>query len=132
MVSRHSHKPITWLLIVILTIVASVNEGLHFIPGFGHAIQEGDRYLLLGISVPNEDLPVSPEREIVRKDHADIPIYDEAECPICSAAQGRSLFGEVASFESVASLVCDVPVFVPVSTFSTLGHSIQPRAPPVG
>ena len=125
-------KPIAWSLIVTLTIVASVDEGLHYIPGFGHATQEGNRYLLLGISVPDDAAPVSSQTRITGKAGQDIPVYDEAECPICSASQERSLFGQVTSFESVASLVRDVPVLVSISAISTAVRSSQPRAPPIG
>ncbi len=125
-------KSIAWLLIVTLTIVASVDEGLHYIPGFGHAAPEGNGYFLLGITLPDDAPPVSSQTRIAGKSGPDIPIYDEDECPICSAAQTRSLFGEVASFESAESLVCDTPMPVFLSAFSAVGRSSQPRAPPIG
>ena len=132
MLIHRSRKPISWLLIVTLTIVASVNEGLHYIPGFGHATPEGDGYFLLGIDVPQDARSPSPETRIAGKTGPSIPIYDEAECPICAAGQARSLFGEVASCELAELLVCDVPMSVYRSNFSAIARSSRPRAPPIG
>ena len=54
-----TQKPIAWLLIATLAIVAGTGEGLHWIPGCGHGVVVGNLVLLIGIDVP--DVPRSAD-----------------------------------------------------------------------
>ncbi len=124
------HKTTAWSLIFILTIIASVNEGLHFVPGFGHAVVEGDKLLLLGITLPNGGKPASSETCVGTENSLDIPILDEDECPICSAVGKHSLSGDSDSFELAASLVNETSVHSPSLPIAVIGRDSLPRAPP--
>ena len=81
---RVIHKPIAWLLIGILSIVAGVGEGLHWLPGCGHGIEIGDRVFLLGINLPEDTRPPDNRTRAERPSGQDIPIEDEYLCAICS------------------------------------------------
>ena len=124
------HNRTAWSLIFILTTIASVNEGLHFVPGFGHAVVEGDRLFLLGITLPNGDKPASSGARVAKENSLDIPILDEGECPICSAAGKRSLSGDSIPCDSRAPLVGEESIHSPIQTIAAVTRDSLPRAPP--
>jgi len=129
---RRSHKPIAWLLIASLAIVSGVNEGLHFIPGFGHAVEEGERFLLLGLGSPGGQRPTDNRMGVERSDGPSIPIYDEDQCAICSVVGQSSMASDSPQFFLVMPLVHDVPAVVSCIAPAATARLFQARAPPLG
>lgn len=117
-------------MIFILTTIASVNEGLHFVPGFGHAVVEGDRLFLLGITPPGGGEPASSEARVGKENSLDIRILDEGACPICSAAGERSLSGDSFALDLYAPLVGEESIHSPIQTIAAVTRDSLPRAPP--
>jgi len=129
---RASKKPITWSLILALTMISGVGEGLHLIPGCGHGIEVGDRVLLLGIRIAWPGTPISDRPCVERSDVPSIPMWDEDDCPICSLlAQCPSLTSHV-QFFLVMPLTHDV---APAAACDAPSPSLRvrwARAPPLG
>jgi len=126
-------RPIASLLIATLAIVACVGEGLHCLPGCGHGVQVGDGVLLLGTCTHGCHHATPPsEHPAADRPHAgDLPMYDEAECAICSAVGQKGTSDDAAEAVMVVPLVHDVPAIVLGDAPVAAAHSFQARAPPV-
>jgi len=129
--SRDIHKPIAWLLIATLGVVAGVGEGLHCIPGCGHGVEVGDRILLPGISLPEQKEPIDGRPRVERPDGQDIPIYDEDLCAICSAVGQNCTSADCIQFVLVIPLVHDLPAVVLCDAPTATVRLFQARAPPL-
>lgn len=128
---RPPNKLITWSLIIALTIISGVGEGLHFIPGCGHGIEVGDRVLLVGIDFAGYGTPISDRPCVERFDDHGIPMWDEDDCPICSLlAQCFSPAG-LAQFILVMPFAHDLPAAVICTVPSSTLRLCQARAPPL-
>lgn len=128
---RASNKPITWSLIIALTIVSGVGEGLHLIPGCGHGVEVGGRVLLFGIEFARPDAPISDWLCVERSDDPNIPMRDEDDCPICSLlARCFSLTSHV-QFVLVMPLTHDLPAAVVCAAPSLSLRLHWARAPPL-
>jgi hypothetical protein len=127
---RRRHKPIAWLLIATLAIVAGVNEGLHFLPGFGHAVEDGNRVLLLGVGSPGAQRSTDSRVRVERPDGPSIPIYDEDQCAICSVVGQSSMSSDSPQLFLVMPLVHDLPALALCGAPASTGHSFRARAPP--
>ena len=57
---------ITWLLAGLLALVSGVGEGLHMIPGCGHAVELPGGVLLLGVGEGVDDLSDFTARDFAR------------------------------------------------------------------
>lgn len=129
--SHHQHRSIAWLLIAILAIVAGVNEGLHLVPGLGHAVEVGSGYLLQGIDLRERRQATESGKGIGHPDGPDIPIYDEDQCAICSAVGQSAASGHGAELYLVVPLGDDLPAFSDGRVSTPTGHCFRPRAPPL-
>jgi len=116
-------RPIVWLLIATLAIVAGVCEGVHFIPGCGHGVQIGDMVLLLGISLPDGEAPTDGQSHVEYPDGPDIPVYDEDLCAICSAV------GQTYSSVGPVQLVLAMPLVDELSAVVPAHLDVEPRRP---
>ena len=126
------HRIVAYTLIVLLTIISGVGEGLHWIPGCGHATPVGDSFLLLGIDLADTDHPTNGRSHVQRPEEPDVPVFDEDECPVCSMVGQTCTAGEFVSHSLEALLVqeCLPPVCLVVSLNTRqLFHA---RAPPLG
>lgn len=128
---------VVWLLIALIAIVGGMGEGLHSLPGCGHALRVGNRTVLLGVELP-ESRRVAGRAEVAEgprahgpHDEPDIPVYDEDLCPICSSV------GKVYFSTNGVQFVLTIPLIqLPPVTFhrdvnNTRGRLFQARAPPV-
>ncbi len=125
------YKPIAWLLIAGLAIVAAVGEGLHLIPGCGHGVEVGNGVLLLGISLPEDQQPSDGRPLVKRPDAQDIPIYDEDLCAICSVVGQSRTCGDCARIMLVIPLVHDLPRVVLGNAPTPTPRLFSIRAPPL-
>ena len=128
---RALRKPIAWFLIASMAMVAGLGEGLHYIPGCGHGPPAGNRFFLLGINSSAASHPTDDGQHLERPQSADIPIYDENQCAICSAVGQRSIKADFFQFISVTPLVHDLPAVVLHDAPAATVFSFQARAPPL-
>jgi len=131
-------KLVAWLLIVLLALVAGVGEGLHALPGCGHAVRVGQVTVLLGVSFPDCQLAVdnrSPTDEgsaAHRPDEGpDIPVYDEDQCPICSTVGKACTATDAPQFTLAVPLVQCSAVVISEDVYGARGRLFQARAPPL-
>lgn len=125
------HKPIAWLLVAAVTLVAGVGEALHGIPGCGHGIEIGDRIVLLGISVPSHLQVIDAWPHLEQTEGPEIPIYGEGECVICSALGQTSTSADSIPFTLVLPWLHDLPAAVLLEIPTGNGLSFHARAPPI-
>jgi hypothetical protein len=110
---------ITWFFIVSFAAISGLGEGLHFLPGCGHAVSAGNTYVWLGAIVRGMRLGGSDGiTRIERPNKNRSPIPPAEQCPICQ------------HFSFVSSVVTGV-VFVAVSAVvQALPPSDCPLPPP--
>jgi hypothetical protein len=82
--SPAARQGIAWALLASLTVAAGGGEGLHFIPGCGHAVEAGDRVLLIGIEAADRPASGDPRPRAARPRGNGVPVHDEGSCSICS------------------------------------------------
>ena len=130
--SRIPRNLIAWLLLAMFATVASVGEGLHLLPGCGHATWDLGRLFVLGgeFNCCGEYAPCEGESQWHDPVTNDIPILSEDECVICS------VLAQCQSLSSAAQLVCAVPFEDRVPVLAPCDISVAPaelyeaRAPP--
>ena len=130
--SHVARNLITWSLLASLVASAGIGEGLHFIPGCGHGITEGNRVLLLGISAAShrhvhDDIPRAH-----RADGHGVPVYDEDQCAICSVVGQAGTPDGPDGLAPALPLIADLTEFSLVSAILVTARCFQPRAPPAG
>jgi len=84
LVTRRFVYPLaTWTLVVLLTAVAGVREGLHLVPGMGHEVTVGGQVVMVGdcgidsaSSLPPPCCFLAPSKESAQ-------LLDQDDCPIC-------------------------------------------------
>ena len=124
-------KSVACILVVLLTIIYGVGEGLHWIPGCGHGIRVGNLVLLLGIDVPDTPRSADDRPHVERPQGQDIPIYDEDQCAICSAIGLSCTSADSASFVLAVPLVQDLPPVALCGAPSAIIYFFRARAPPL-
>jgi hypothetical protein len=74
---------IAWSLAAIFLAISAVGEGLHDLPGCGHAVELPGGYLFLGLSI--QRLPCVGQRPtgVGQSWDAPIPLRDGSTCAIC-------------------------------------------------
>jgi hypothetical protein len=124
---------ITWLLAGLFALVSGIDEGWHFIPGCGHAVELPGRYIFVGLSSLKTAFPLDARSPGVRRSQGDsIPCYDEDECPICRlCGQGKSA-AETARFCLVVAVLHAVPATPPQISQAQARQPFDARAPPIG
>ncbi len=117
-----------WLLVILLTALAVMREGLHAIPGMGHAIRVGDRVVLLGVRTqPRKSTSpvcslVSPGVDLAR-------LLDPAACPLCRLL-GIPFLATVSGTATPAELQARLPAPAPAGTESPIPDFYLARGPP--
>ncbi len=126
------HKPVALLLTVALAIIAGVGEGLHWIPGSGHAVVEGNRMLVLGYWLPERPADDDGRAEVNRPDGPSIPICDEDQCAVCSLLAKHGSDDTASTPPLVAPMLGLVYPAVPCRGWAAAVLASQSRAPPAG
>ncbi len=98
----------TWLLVVLLLVIGAAGDALHWVPGCGHGVEVGDTIVWLGIA-PDTSSPPS-EQGFTEGAPLSHPVYDEAECGICSAAGNARVLSDAPAISQSFPLVQLVPV----------------------
>jgi len=117
-------------LIATLAIVGAVGEGLHFLPGLGHADPVGNRYVLLGIWLPERGLPTLDGSEVDGPGGRSIPLLDEDQCVICSLLGKRASPGGTPQFILVVPVADAPPPVAPCEALAAPTGPFDARAPP--
>jgi len=120
-----------WLLIAVFGIVAGVGEGLHFLPGCGHAIELPGGLIYFGISLPRgAPLPDGRTPAVKEPDGESPLVLDEDECAICSlCAQGQSTVKAMDCLPAL-SLGQDLPGIAQRTFVARVAGAFNARAPP--
>lgn len=125
------NKRAAWTLIVALTVISGVGEGLHFVPGCGHATPDGSHYFLLGVGGLAAQFSADGQECVDRHDGSSIPIYDEDQCSICSLIGQHSTAAKSFQFILVMPLVHELPAVAIIDTPVATTCCFQARAPPL-
>ncbi|MBN1910513.1 MAG: hypothetical protein JW818_12285 [Pirellulales bacterium] len=125
-------KPVALVLIVLLAIVWGVGDGLHWLPGLGHGVPVGNTVLWLGIEFPETCRSDDGKPRVEGAQDDEIPIYGEAECPICSVTGHRYTSAATVSFNHVEWLAQELPPAVLPVLPDPICHAFHARAPPLG
>lgn len=121
----------TWLLIGLFAVPAGMGEGLHLIPGCGHAVELPGAYFLIGLARSESTAVADPSPAVRHRQGDSCLCYGEDECPICRLSAQGQWTGDTARPLSL------VPV---VSHLRTLTFQVAPafaprpfdaRAPPI-
>jgi hypothetical protein len=127
---RKIRRKITWFYVALFAALSGVGEGLHFLPGCGHAVAAGQRYLWMGATEPGTVLGLGDgvtRLQCPKRDHP--PILAE-QCPICQHFSFASSAAARVAFVAVSALVQDLSVPICPAPRPTTVASFQARAPP--
>ena len=129
---RWIHPLTAWSLVVLLTTVAGVRDGLHLIPGMGHEVTVGGQVLLLGeTQTEPTDETLAPACCFVArcKTNNTVQILDEDDCPLCHFF-GMKLAGASVWMMTLAELQVRMAALDPLDAKAIASHVYQARAPP--
>jgi len=128
-----TQKPIALVLIATLATVASVGEGLHWLPGMAHSIEMPDGSLrCIGcLPLQTEALPLHEGFGVQRSQDEWPPVLDEDGCPICRACSGNQSLASAVHVILTMPLVHELPAGVLCQVNFETTHSFQARAPPL-
>lgn len=124
-------KQTAWMLIAALAIISGVGEGLHLMPGCGHGSPCGNGYVLLGISLPDDQLPGDDRPGVDIPNDFKIPFYDEDQCEICSFIAQQATRTATVQFILVMPLAYELPAVAALDAPATEQCCFQARAPPL-
>ncbi len=121
-----------WTLAALLAIIAGVGEGLHFIPGLGHAVLVGERVLVLGETpaTPSLGPPISPCCEC-SSGTGSLPVLGEDDCPVCQILGASFAPAAPPPLLAVDVVARDTLAGLPVAA-TPAPALYQARAPPQG
>jgi hypothetical protein len=128
---RKIRAKITWFYVVLFAALSGLGEGLHFLPGCGHAVAAGQGYLWMGATDPGTMLGLGDgvtRLQRPKKDHP--PILATEQCPICQHFSFASSAAARVVFSAVSALVQDLSVPLCPELRPTTASSFQARAPP--
>lgn len=120
-----------WSLAALLTLIAGLGEGLHWLPGMGHGLLVGDRVLLLG-ETPRDPLGGLGSRACCTGVPSDdsLPVLDEDDCPICQILGLSFESGAPAALPAV-DLLAAYSRAAPAPALPLAPAVYQPRGPPL-
>jgi hypothetical protein len=120
-----------WLVIVLYATTVCAGEGLHLLPGCGHAMQLPGGWLSWGASV--SDHHASKCLQHVVLGHAMGPSHSAHSadgCPICKLSFLPVYGGSTAAPVSAVSILCNVIWLSEPKVSRSVGSSFLSRAPP--
>ena len=123
---------VTYLLAGVFAAACGIGEGLHSIPGCGHAVELPGGLFYLGLVKPAPTDSIGyGELGVLRQQGQPPLILDEAECAICTnGAQGQTPTKAV-DFEIRLPLVEHLPAIVTPTLSACVPKSFDARGPPV-
>jgi hypothetical protein len=129
--SSKTRATITWCYILAFAAISGLGEGLHFLPGCGHAVPAGHTDVWMGAVSPGMTLGASDgvtrvERPL--RDRSLGPATDQ--CPICQHFSFASSVVTAVAFVAVAAVAQAVAALDCPQPLSATAGSFQARAPP--
>ena len=127
-----SRAATTWFLAGLFGVVAGMGEGLHLIPGCGHAVELPHGYLFVGLAKPKSTArPDDPSPAVGRPQGGSPSCYDEGDCPICRlSGQGKVIAAGV-SFPLVLPIADHLPAIALQASPARAPQPFDARAPPI-
>lgn len=133
MLRRSIHTLTCWSLVVLLTAVVAMRDGLHLLPGMSHGVVVGNQVVVLGETASHDPGGDSYIRCCILEPAGprSFDVLDEDECPLCR------FFGMKLAAEACESLPW-IEVQLPFATCPPLLVQVvacsvyQARAPPLG
>lgn len=123
----------TWFLVVFLTLLTSVGEMLHEIPGCGHVIEMPGGTVSIGLPYPEPCFFLQAQLPRVESSQGNtLPCYDEDECPICRVLNQGTSNVEIASLGLVFVSLDAAPAIASEVLQSRPRRPYAARAPPLG
>ena len=101
----------------LLALTTAVGEGLHWLPGMGHAVEISGRLVLKGVTGPSPSAPAGGGCALDGARTLWPPIRPEQDCPVCRICAENLTIAEASLLCQVMPLVhdpsptllCDVP-----------------------
>ncbi len=127
-----SRAMITWLLTALFVVVGGFGEGLHFVPGLGHAVELPSGLFYLAPEKPHSALSgSSSQADVSRLPGGPPQVLDEDQCAICGHfSQGQCIAQPVAFALELPFSEC-LPEFALPGTGASVSRLFDARAPPV-
>ncbi len=123
---------ITWLLAAGFAAAAGLGEGLHAVPGLGHAVELPAGLFYLGLDKPHSATPGTDTQPGISRLPGSPPlVLDEDQCAICGHfSRGQGIAQPVEFVVSLPLLEC-LPELVLPRTVRSVARPFDARAPPV-
>jgi hypothetical protein len=123
---------VTWFLAALFAAVSGAGEGLHFLPGCGHATAVPGGLLYFGVAKRQWTASVDWGGALVGRQAGQGPlIRAEDECAICThVARGQAL-GQAVHSPMTLPLLEYLPAVVIPAFSGGLGGRYRARAPPI-
>jgi len=127
---RLNDRLIAWLLVILVTLVAGLREGLHALPGMGHAVRVGEQVIVLGdTGGGSPGTPVFAAGGTTVSGSDPLRILNPSDCPLCrllaltfvAGPAGTTVLAEIEVRQSASA---------PVAHGALMLGVYQARAPP--
>ena len=129
MTRRFVYPLAAWSLVVLLTAVAGVREGLHLVPGMGHEVTFGGQVVMLGDCGIDSDSSSPPPCCFLAPGKESAQLLDEDDCPVCHLL-GMKLTAPVSSVIELLALPVASVVVEPFEARAFASLVYHARAPP--
>jgi len=122
----------TWLLIALFAVVSGIGEGLHFVPGSGHAVELPNGLYYLGLAAPQGGPAANDSTPRVAPPQHDQPlVLDEDECAICGHSSKGQSRAKAVVFPLSLPVRQDPLEIAPLAVEAQPLRPFHARAPPV-
>jgi hypothetical protein len=121
-----------WLVIALYVTTVCAGEGLHLLPGCGHAVQLPGEWLSWGASVSDHHASKCLPNDVLG--HAMGPSHSAHEadgCPICTLGSLPVYGGSTAAHVSTELILCNAIWLSEPKVSHSVGSSFLSRAPPM-
>ncbi len=127
-----SQATVTWLLAALFAVVAGFGEGLHCVPGLGHAVERPGGLFYLGLAKPHAPSSERDRWPGVSRLPGGLPlVLDEDHCALCGHFSQGQCVAKPVDFVLVLKLVEYLPELAFRRFSSSVARPFDARAPPV-
>jgi len=121
-----------WLLIALFAVLSGIGEGLHFVPGSGHAVELPNGLYYLGLAKPQRGRsPGDGTSGVGRQEHDSPLVLDEDECAICGHLSKEQSRAKAVNFQLALPIRQDVPQIASLPVDAQPLQPFHARAPPI-
>jgi len=124
---------ITWLAACLFAAMSLVGEGLHWLPGCGHAVPLPGGYVFVGIDKAQAGPFADGNTPGITRQPCDWPlVLDEDECPICRLLATGQSPGQTVAFLLHSPIGEHLLAIFAGDVHLQTARAFQARAPPLG